>query len=95
MQASWPFARQSLAGRRARTILLVLAVALGSALVVATSCSLASVEASVEYGVSRALGRTDARIIDRYGQNFDDDVLARIRDTPGVTGEATAAGLRR
>jgi putative ABC transport system permease protein len=84
VQASWPFARQSLAGRRARTILLVLAVALGSALVVATSCSLASVEASVEYGVSRALGRTDARIIDRYGQNFDDDVLARIRDTPGV-----------
>ncbi|MBL9120541.1 MAG: ABC transporter permease [Phycisphaerae bacterium] len=83
-RASWPFARQSLAGRRGRTILLVIAVTLGSALVVATSCSLASVEASVEYGITRALGRTDARIIDRYSQEFDVATLERVRALPDV-----------
>jgi putative ABC transport system permease protein len=73
-----------LAGRRGRTILLVVAVVLSSALVVATSCSLASVEASVAYGITRVLGRTDARIVQRYSQDFDVSVLERFRALPEV-----------
>lgn len=90
-RASWPFARQSLAGRRVRTTLLVLAVMLGSALVVATSCSLASIESSVERGVARALGRTDARIVHRYAQDFEVDALEIARALPGV--EAATARI--
>lgn len=59
-------------------------MALGSALVVATSCTLASVEASVDQGVSRALGRTDVRIVDRYAQDFDVGVLDEVRALPEV-----------
>jgi putative ABC transport system permease protein len=73
-----------LAGRRGRTILLVVAVLLASALVVATSCSLASVERNVADGVARALGDTDARIVDRYGVDFDASAAEKVRELPGV-----------
>ncbi len=91
LQASWPFARQSLAGRRGRTILLVVAVLLSSALVVATSCGLASLETSVAVGLSRALGTTDARIVHRYGEEFDADLLEQVKALPDV--EAASARL--
>lgn len=84
LRASWPFARQSLAGRRGRTILLVVAVLVASALVVATSCGMASVERSVERGLVRALGATDARIVDRYGSPFDAALVDRVRALPDV-----------
>ncbi len=84
LRASWPFARQSLAGRRGRTILLVVAVMVASALVVATSCGLASVERSVEVGLANALGATDARVVHRYAQPFDASLLEEIRGLPEV-----------
>lgn len=83
-RASWPFARQSLAGRRGRTLLLAIAVLVASALVVATSCGLASVERSVELGLVRALGATDARVVDRYGNQFPISVAARVAGLPDV-----------
>lgn len=84
LRASWPFARQSLAGRRGRTILLVVAVMLASALVVATSCGVATVERSVEDSVNRALGATDARVVHRYAAAFPADVIEKLRALPDV-----------
>ncbi len=84
LQASWPFARQSLAGRRGRTILLVVAVMLASALVVATSCGIATVESSIENGITRALGASDARVVHRYASTFPAETLARLRALPDV-----------
>lgn len=79
-----PFARQSLAGRRGRTALLVLAVLLSSALVVATACGIASVERSVRVGIEKALGASDARVVQRYSATFPADVLDRVRALDGV-----------
>ncbi|MDZ4755414.1 MAG: FtsX-like permease family protein [Phycisphaerae bacterium] len=89
LRASWPFARQSLlgstgAGRRGRTALLVTAVALSSALVVATSCGLASLESTIALGLTRALGATDARLVHRYGETFDVALFERIAALPDV-----------
>jgi putative ABC transport system permease protein len=78
-----------LAGRRGRTILLLIAVLLASSLVVATSCTLASIEVNVADGVARALGDTDARIIDRYGSDFDADVADRVRALPDIEAVST------
>ncbi len=57
---------------------------LASSLVVATSCALASVDLNVADGVARSLGDTDARIIDRYGSDFDASVADGVRSLPGV-----------
>jgi putative ABC transport system permease protein len=70
--------------RRTRAILLVVAVMLASALVVATACGLATVEASIGESMKRTLGATDARVVHRYGGTFDEATLEEIRALPGV-----------
>jgi len=78
-----------LLGRRGRTALLVAAVALASSLVVAVTSGLRTAQDSLDAAVTRAMGATDARIVHRYAQPFDADLLAEVRAWPGV---ARAAG---
>jgi len=84
MRPSWHIARHALSGRRTRTILLVIAVGLASALVAAVSTGMKTVQATVEYRISRSIGDVDARIIHRYGSPFETDVVAEVRGWPGV-----------
>lgn len=84
MRPSWHIARHALSGRRTRTILLVLAVGLASALVAAVSTGMKTVQATVEHRISRAIGDVDARIIHRYGSPFEAEIAEEIRTWPGV-----------
>jgi putative ABC transport system permease protein len=89
MRALWPFARRSLLGRRGRTALLVAAVGLAASLVVAVTSGMRTAQASLDAAVARAMGATDARVVHRYAQPFDEALLAEVRGWPGV---ARAAG---
>jgi len=89
MQALWPFARKSLLGRRGRTALLIAAVGLAASLVVAVTSGMRTAQASLDAAVARAMGATDARVVHRYAQPFDEALLAEVRAWPGV---ARAAG---
>ncbi len=84
MRALWPFARRSLLGRRSRTALLIAAVALASSLVVAVTSGLRTAQENLDQAISRALGATDARVVHRYAQPFDEALLAEVRGWPGV-----------
>jgi hypothetical protein len=61
MQSSWRLALNTLAGKKGRTALMISAVGLAASLVVAVSCAIASVQASMEQGIVKILGRADAR----------------------------------
>ncbi|MBM4111441.1 MAG: FtsX-like permease family protein [Phycisphaerae bacterium] len=82
---SWSFARQALAGRRGRTALLVTAVALSAALVTAVSCVIATVQSNVDMRLRKLVGDADARLVQRYGEDFSDDAIATVRALPGVS----------
>ena len=84
LHPSWCFARQALAGRRGRTALLVTAVALSAALVTAVSCAIATAQSNVEVRLRKLVGDADARLVQRYGEDFADDALAAVRALPGV-----------
>ena len=84
MRPSWHIARHALSGRRTRTILLVIAVGLASALVAAVSTGMKTVQATVEYRISRSIGDVDARIVHRYGSPFQGDIATEVRAWPGV-----------
>jgi putative ABC transport system permease protein len=84
MRPSWHIARHALSGRRTRTILLVIAVGLASALVAAVSTGMKTVQATVEYRISRSIGDVDARIVHRYGSPFEGEIAAEVRSWPGV-----------
>jgi putative ABC transport system permease protein len=84
MRPSWHIARHALSGRRTRTILLVIAVGLASALVAAVSTGMKTVQATVEYRISRSIGDVDARIVHRYGSPFEGDIATEVRSWPGV-----------
>lgn len=84
MQSSWHIARHALSGRRTRTILLVIAVGLASALVAAVSTGMRTVQATIEYRISRSIGDVDARIVHRYGSPFDPGLASEVRRWPGV-----------
>ena len=84
LHPSWCFARQALAGRRGRTALLVTAVALSAALVTAVSCAIATAQSNVEVRLRKLVGDADARLVQRYGEDFGDDALETVRALPGV-----------
>ncbi|HMN96388.1 MAG TPA: ABC transporter permease [Phycisphaerales bacterium] len=90
MQASWHIARSALSGRRGRSVLLAIAVALASCMVVAVACAVGSLRRSVEWRLDRLIGAVDARIIDENGNRFDADLLEEVAGWPGVE----AAGAR-
>jgi len=81
---SWRLALNTLAGKPGRTALMIGAVALASSLVVAVSCTIASVQASMEQGITKLLGAAEARIIHQFSGRFGEDVLAKARAWPEV-----------
>jgi len=85
---SWQLARNSLTGRRKRTILLVTAIGLAATLLTAVSCAIASAQASLEDGVKQLLGAADARITHPASARFSRDVLEEVRGWPEVTASA-------
>ena len=84
MRPGWHIARHALSGRRTRTILLVVAVTLAAALVTAVSTGVRTVQATVEYRITRSIGNVDARIIHRYGSPFDAGLAEEVRSWPDV-----------
>lgn len=85
MLPSWRLARNTLAGRFGRSVLLSGAVAAAAALVAAVSCSTTSVQATMEQVLTSVLGAADARIIHVGNAEFDDSWLQHARQWPEVT----------
>lgn len=81
-----------LAGRRSRTLLIIAAVALSTALVAAVSCAMASLSAGMEWQVASTVGRADVRVREIADQFFDADVLDAVRNRPDI--EVAAPRLR-
>ena len=52
----------------------------------ATSCAIASVQKSLEFGITSFLGAADARIIHPSNGRFDSDLLAKARAWREVEG---------
>lgn len=84
MRPMWRLGINALSGRRSRTVLLVLAVALSTALVAAVGCALASLHAGMERRVLATLGRADIRIREVAGQMLEPSLLAAIESRPEV-----------
>ena len=89
MRASWCIARHTLGGRKGRTILLIAAVMMGAALTASLSSGMRSLQASIEYRITKRIGNTDARIVHRYSGTFDGDLVDEVTTWPGVA-EAAA-----
>ncbi len=60
------------------------AVALSCSLIVAVSCAIATAQASLEHGIQKYIGATDARIIHPANGRFDETVLDTVRSWPEV-----------
>ncbi len=89
MKPSWHIAQHVLFGHKVRTTLLVIAVAMASALVAAVATGMRTVQASIEHRISRAIGSVDARVVHRYGSPFEADLAETVRTWPDVA-EAAA-----
>jgi len=68
-----------LAGRRSRTLLLIGAVALATALVAAISCALASLNKGMMYRVASSVGNADVNVRHVAGDRLDAGVVATLR----------------
>lgn len=88
MRAAWRICINGLIGRRRRTLLLALAVALSTALVAAASCTLASIHAGLVAQVDRTLGRAEVRIREVAGGRFPASVLESVARDAGVAAAA-------
>ncbi|MGP1308989.1 MAG: FtsX-like permease family protein [Phycisphaerales bacterium] len=79
MPPAWRLARNSLDARRKRTALLVLAVALASALIAAVACASSTVTATLAHRVNATVGVADLRVRAVNDKPFDAAALAIIR----------------
>src|ERR1051325_10246551 len=84
MRTVWHLAINSLAGRRGRTTLLVLAVALAAALTVAVGSALSTAEHSMERQVAEVMGLTDLIVANKYSGALPAGLTATLRAMPGV-----------
>lgn len=84
MRAVYLLSISALSGRRTRTVLLVSAVALATALVGAVSCAMSSLSAGMAERVMSSLGAADIRISHIGEQRFDDSVLGAAEGMDGV-----------
>ncbi len=82
MQAAWRLAINSLSQRPSRSILLILAVALCSALIAAVGCSMASVTAAIKMRIESTVGAADLRIKNAGGTTFDASVIDIVKQWP-------------
>lgn len=82
MRPAWQLATNNLAGRRTRSLLLILAVALATALSVAVSASMDTLVQSLRQTVGQLVGLVDAKVQSRYGrQRMPDGVSLRLART--------------
>ena len=84
MRALWHLAINSVAGRRGRTALLVLAVALATTLTVAVAAAIGTISRSVSHAVDRVAGRGDLSIRRRFAGSLPADILPKVRAWPEV-----------
>jgi len=84
MLASWRFARNTLAGRRGRSALLIAATAIACSLVVAVSCCTGSAQKAMDATLKTILGPSDVRIIHQFAYRFDESLLDEVRQWEGV-----------
>lgn len=84
MPLSLRLALHTLAGWRARSLLLVAAVALASSLVMAVSCTMASIQGLIAERLHAAFGRVNARVIHQFEGRFDEAMIDRVRAWPEV-----------
>ncbi len=83
-QASWRLALNTLGGKPGRAALMIGAVALAAALVMAVSCAIATMQASMEFGITRFVGSADVRIIHQGNGRFSEELLEKVRSWPEV-----------
>lgn len=85
MLASLRLAVNALAARRARTTLLVLAVAMSAALIVAVACALASATGAINHQLATTIGAAEVRLRPAgAGDALDRSLLDAARSWPGV-----------
>ena len=84
MLPSWPLALNELSGKPVRTVLMVGAVGLACSLVVAITCAIGTVQASVESRIVDIVGNADARIVHEFNGRFDRQLLEDARGWPEV-----------
>ncbi|MBL8762904.1 MAG: ABC transporter permease [Phycisphaerae bacterium] len=70
--------------RRSRTGLLMASVALSSALIVAVSCAMASLDRAIKMRVDATVGAGDVRVRHVGGTSFDAALVERVRGWPEV-----------
>ena len=98
MQAAWRLAINNLSGRRSRTLMLVLAVAMSAGLIAAVACAMASLNLAVGERIRATVGSGDLRIRHVGNGAFDSALLTRARAWPVVqlaTGRRKEALLLR
>ena len=84
MRAVSRLSTNSLAGRRSRTALLIVAVALSTALVAAIACGLASLNAGMEYRIASTIGEADVQVRHVLAERIPDGLLEEVRGWDGV-----------
>ena len=84
MRALWHLAINSLAGRRGRTALLVLAVALATVLTVGVAASIGTIGTSIGHVVGQVAGLADLRIQHQFGDRMPESLLGEVRGWPQV-----------
>lgn len=92
MRAVSQLSTNALAGRRSRTALLIVAVALSTSLVAAIACGLASLNASMAYRITSTIGGADVQVRHVLAQRFPARLLDEVRGWKGV--ELTAGRSR-
>ncbi|MEM7228696.1 MAG: FtsX-like permease family protein [Planctomycetota bacterium] len=84
LRPSLSLAFSSLRAKRIRTCLLIAAAALASSLIVAVSCTMGSVQKTLEGEITKLLGATDVRITHSSNARFDDAILDTVASWDGV-----------
>ncbi|MFO0856056.1 MAG: FtsX-like permease family protein [Phycisphaerales bacterium] len=89
MRAAWRLAISNLRQRRARSVLLILVIALSAVLISAVSVAMGSLRHAIEQRVTTLVGNADARIHARgTGQTLDAALLREVKSMPGVAAAA-------
>ena len=84
MRASWQLAISNLSGRKGRSVLLVMAVALATALSVATAAVMGTIHGSLRRAVGQMTGHGDVIVRHRYGDRIPAATLDMIEAWPQV-----------
>lgn len=84
MRAAWHLAISSLNARRTRTALLVLAVAMASALTVAVAGAMGTIEQALRQSAGQMVGLIDYRIVHAQGGRLPAALLEQVRGWPEV-----------